>query len=97
MSKPWALEKEEKAKGTWPNLCKKSSQEAQKEIGLAYLGVARTREGIIGKCNKELAGSWTAQESMFMDIMNEERRPISHLQLERKALKTNNNLGTGTS
>ena len=79
MGKPYALDKEEKVDKTWLGLCKKSSQEAQKETGLRYHGVARTREGITEKCKKESVGSWTVQEYMLMDTRNEERHHISHL------------------
>ena len=49
MGKPWAIEKKEKVEEAWPSFCKKSSQGAQKEIGLGYLKATRTREGILGK------------------------------------------------
>ena len=72
MGTPWALGKEEKKEEAWPNLCEKSSQGAQKETRPGYLRATRTREGILGKCKKESARSWTAQGSILMDTRNEE-------------------------
>ena len=77
MGKPWALKKEEKGEEAWPNLYEKNPQGAQKETGLGYLGAARTNKGILGKCQKESTGKWTAQGSMLMDILNKERHVAS--------------------
>ena len=97
MSEPWALEKEEKAEEAWPSLCEKSSQWVQEETGLGYFGATKTKEGILGKCKKESAGRWIAQKSMLMGTRNEERHvPSTTCNPEKKALKTDNDLGTNT-
>ena len=97
MGKPWALEKEEKAEEAWPSLCEKNPQRAQKETEPGYRGTARTREGIIGKCKKESAGSWTGQGSMLMGTRNEERHvPSTACNLEEKTLEIDDDLRTST-
>ena len=68
--------KEEEVEEAWLSFYEKSSQGAQKEIGLGYYGAAKTR-GVLGKCKKEFAGIWTAQGSMLMDTRNEDRHVLS--------------------
>ena len=97
MGKHWALEKEEKAEEAWPRLCEKNPQEVEKETGLGYRGAARTKEGILGKCMKQSAGSWIAQGSMLIGIRNEERHvPSVACNSEEKTLETTDDLETNT-
>ena len=77
MSKPWALENEEKIEEAWPSLCEKNPQGAQKEIGPGYRRAAKSRERILGKSKKQLARSWIAQGSMLMGTRNEKRHVSS--------------------
>ena len=89
MSKPCALENEEKVEEAWPSLCEKNLQGAQKETGSGYLGAAKSRERILGKSKKQLAGSWIAQGNMLMGTRNEERHvPSAACNSEEKTLKT---------
>ena len=97
MGKPWALKKEEKVEEAWSSLCEKNPQGAQKETELRYWGDARTKEGIIGKCRKKSAGSWTTQGSMLMGTKNEERHvPSAACNSEEKTLETDDDLRTST-
>ena len=97
MGKPWTLEKKEKVEETWPSLCEKNPQGAQKEIGLGYRRATRTREGILGKCRKQSSGSWMAQGSMLMGTRNKERYvPSAACNSEEKTLEIADNLGTNT-
>ena len=65
--------------------------------GLGHLGATKIRKGILGKCRKESAGSWTAQGSMLMDTRNEERHISSAAyNSEDRILETNDDLGTNT-
>ena len=77
MSKPWALENEEKAEEAWPSLCEKNPQGAQKEIGPRYRRAAKSRERILGKSKKQLGRSWIVQGSMLMGIRNKKRHVSS--------------------
>ena len=97
MGKPWALENEEKVEAAWPSLCEKNLQGAQKETGSGYLGAAKSRERILGKSKKQLAGSWIAQGNMLMGTRNEERHvPSVAYNSEEKTLETGDDLGTNT-
>ena len=97
MSKPWALENEEKAEEPWPSLCEKNPQGAQKEIGPGYRGAAKSREKILGKSKKQSAGSWIGQGSTLMGTRNEKRHVSSvACNSEEKTLKTTDDLRTST-
>ena len=77
MGRPWALgKKEKKSKGSLAQPSIKGAPREPREkkwARLGYLGIAKTRERILGKCRKESAGTWIAQGSMLMDTRNEER------------------------
>ena len=98
MSKPWALENEEKVKEAWSSLYEKNPQGAQKETGSGYRGAAKSRERILEKSKKQLAGSWIAQGSMLMGTRNEERHvPSTACNSEEKTLNTADEGKSGTS
>ena len=80
---------EEKVEEAWPSLYEKNPQGAQKETRPRYRRAAKTREGILGKCRKQSAGSWTAQGSMLMGIRNKEKHvPSVACNSEEKTLET---------
>ena len=97
MSKPWALENEEKAEEAWPSLYEKKPQGAQKEIGPGYRGAAKSRDKILGKSKKQSVGSWIGQGTMLMGTRNQKRHVSSAAcNSKEKTLKTTDDLRTST-